>query len=103
VVAACLALFRAVVFAVLVGSLLVKRMAASNLGALFFELGVSSLRLREDIFVVVKRLRHGSRFDVLVLVASPLSIIWLDSKRRKLTESPDDVTDQSLLLGGNER
>jgi hypothetical protein len=70
VAAARLALFWAVIFAILVGRLLVEGVAASDLGALFFELGLSSLGLREDIFVVVKRLRHGSGLRILVLVAS---------------------------------
>jgi hypothetical protein len=67
VAASCLALFRAVIFSVLVGRLLVERVIASDLGAFFFELCLSSLGLREHVFVVIQRLRHGSRLGVIVL------------------------------------
>jgi hypothetical protein len=60
VAAPWLALFRAVIFAILVRRLLVEWMATGNLGALFFKLSLSSLRLRKYVFVVVQRLRDGS-------------------------------------------
>jgi hypothetical protein len=53
VCASCVTLFGAVVFTIFVWRLLVKRVATSNLGALFFELGLSRLGLREAVIVVV--------------------------------------------------
>ena len=53
VAAPSLALFRTVVLAVLVWSLLVERVAASNLGALFLELGLSGFRLGECVVMLI--------------------------------------------------
>ena len=53
-IASSLALLRAAVFAVLVWQLLVQWMAAGNLSALLFELGLGSLGLREDLIVIIQ-------------------------------------------------
>jgi hypothetical protein len=82
--AARLALLRAVVLAVLVRTLLVEDVAASDLGALLLELSLGCVSRRLDILVAVQRLwrkRGRSALFCVVPLIDVLCLLRIDSLR----------------------